>query len=85
MCNYFVEHAHAFFMCLAKTEVFNYVYELSKGEALNQQRWRTKFSILRASTMSVVPALALRAFPLTHDELEDASYLLTQTVDRSGG
>lgn len=30
MCNYVVECAHAFFMCLAKTEAFNYVYELSK-------------------------------------------------------
>lgn len=63
MCNYFVERAHAFFMCLAKTEVFNYVYELSKGEGLNQQRWRTKFSIHRTSMMSVVPVPASPGLP----------------------
>lgn len=33
MCNYFVERAHAFFMCLAKTGVFNYACELNKGKS----------------------------------------------------
>lgn len=44
--HYFVERARAFFMCLAKTRLFNYVYELSKGRSTESTEVENKVLLL---------------------------------------
>lgn len=84
MCNYFVERAHAFFMCLAKTEVFNDVYELSKGRSTESTEAENKVLPPQnkhdeGGALSRLP----RASLLLRDEQEAAPYLLVQVAAQS--